>query len=90
MLKVELVYVDMDKSLVQHQLTLKPGACVADALEQSGILLHKPELRDSPMGIFSKRVTLGTLLRAGDRIEIYRNLTADPKEKRRQRAKKKS
>ena len=38
------------------------------------------------VGIFSRKVPLDHVLRDGDRIEIYRPLTADPKEMRRQRA----
>ena len=38
------------------------------------------------VGIFSRKVTLDYLLSAGDRVEIYRPLLADPKEVRRQKA----
>jgi putative ubiquitin-RnfH superfamily antitoxin RatB of RatAB toxin-antitoxin module len=37
-------------------------------------------------GIYGRRVTLDTKLADGDRVEIYRPLRADPKEARRQRA----
>ncbi len=33
------------------------------------------------VGIFSKQVCLETIVREGDRIEIYRPLLIDPKEK---------
>jgi len=42
------------------------------------------------VGIFGKQVSLQTLLRAGDRIEIYRPLLADPKSARRLRGRKRS
>ena len=90
MVRVELVYVTFDKSLVHLQLSLEVGATVADALKLSGILQSNPEVQGLALGIFSKQVTMDTLLKSGDRIEIYRPLTLDPKEKRRQRAKKKS
>ena len=38
------------------------------------------------VGIFSKIVNRDQVLRAGDRVEIYRPLIADPKEARKQRA----
>jgi putative ubiquitin-RnfH superfamily antitoxin RatB of RatAB toxin-antitoxin module len=37
-------------------------------------------------GIFGKKKPLDTLLRPGDRVELYRPLLADPKESRRRRA----
>jgi len=39
------------------------------------------------LGIFGKTVKPEQTLRAGDRVEIYRPLIADPKEARRERAK---
>lgn len=89
MLNVEMLYIAADKSIIHLQLALKPGATVADALNESGLLKTYPELSDLAIGIFAKRVELETPLRTGDRIEFYRPLTIDPKEKRRQRAKKK-
>ena len=58
------------------------------AIKISGILGKFPEidLDKNPVGIFSKPCKLDTILRAGDRVEIYRSLIADPKEIRRQRA----
>jgi putative ubiquitin-RnfH superfamily antitoxin RatB of RatAB toxin-antitoxin module len=38
------------------------------------------------VGIFGKLCDLNQLLKAGDRVEIYRALHNDPKEARRQRA----
>ena len=50
-----------------------------DALAASG-------MQGNHIGIFGKRVTLDTRLANGDRIEIYRPLSTDPKEARRRRA----
>lgn len=88
MVKVELIYSAADKSLVHRALSLPLGATVADAIHQSGVLLTHPEVKDLPVGIFAKIVTRDRVLKPGDRIEIYRPLTLDPKEKRRQRAQK--
>ena len=89
MVKVELVYIAADKSLIHLQLSLLPGATVADAIRESGVLEINPELTQFAIGIFAKQVKLETLLKSGDRIEFYRPLIFDPKEKRRQRAKNK-
>jgi putative ubiquitin-RnfH superfamily antitoxin RatB of RatAB toxin-antitoxin module len=62
-------------------LDLPPGATVRDALRASG-------MDGDAVGIFGKRVEPQTRLSDGDRIEIYRPLALDPKERRRQRARK--
>ena len=69
-------------------LRLPPGSTVADAIDRSNLALTIRELRidDEHVGIFSRPVTLATVLRDGDRVEIYRPLQCDPKEVRRQRA----
>lgn len=87
MIAVEIVYIAADKSLLQVKINLQAGATVADALERSNILIHCPEIKGFALGIFSKKVNLNTVLKAGDRLEIYRPLGCDPKERRRQRAK---
>jgi putative ubiquitin-RnfH superfamily antitoxin RatB of RatAB toxin-antitoxin module len=68
-------------------LQLPPCATVAQAIRQSGLLERYPEivLANVRVGVFGKIVTLDTVLRAGDRVEIYRPLTVDPKEARRRR-----
>lgn len=87
MVLVEIVYVTHDKSLVQKICELPDGSCVMDALTSSGLFVSHPEAQGLAMGIFSKQVTGDTLLKHGDRIELYRPLKNDPKEKRRQKAK---
>lgn len=89
MVRVELVYIPADKPAVHMHLNLAAGSTVADAINQSGLEAIHPETADLAIGIFAKRVTQDTILNEGDRIEVYRSLTIDPKEKRRQRAQKK-
>ena len=74
-----------------RELEVDPGATVGEAIERSGVLEAFPDinLTTQPVGIFAKKKTLDTVLRARDRIEIYRPLVADPKESRRKRAAKK-
>ncbi len=89
MVDVELVYIALDQHLAHIRLTLADNATVFDALQLSGLLTTHPEVKDMSVGIFAKIVPLNTVVKAGDRIEIYRPLLIDPKEKRRQRARQK-
>lgn len=85
--EVEVAY-----ALPDHQellvVRVKPGATLGEAIEQSGILKIFPEidLAVSQVGVFGKLATEERALQAGDRVEIYRPLKADPKEVRRLRA----
>ena len=60
---------------------LPDGATVRDAIERSGILKRFPEidLETQKVGIFGKPVKLDAALADGDRVEIYRPITCDPK-----------
>lgn len=87
MVRVELVYVPEDGSPIRRHVVLSPGATVADALEQSHLRQDHPETNSLLFGIFSKPALLDTVVKEGDRIEIYRPLLLSPKENRRQRAK---
>jgi putative ubiquitin-RnfH superfamily antitoxin RatB of RatAB toxin-antitoxin module len=59
-----------------------------EAIGISGICRHHPEIdpTQATVGIFGRVLPADTLLRAGDRVEIYRPLLIDPKQARRQRA----
>lgn len=90
LITVEIVYA---KPLEQVLLSIQvsPEINVKQAVEQSTILERFPEIdldKENKVGIFGKVVTLNQSLRNGDRIEIYRPLIVDPKEVRKQRAKK--
>jgi putative ubiquitin-RnfH superfamily antitoxin RatB of RatAB toxin-antitoxin module len=87
MVLVEIVYVTNDKSLVQISCELPDGSSVRDALAISRLFVSHPEAQGLAVGIFSKLVTADTILKHGDRIELYHPLQYDPKDKRRQRAK---
>jgi len=84
---VEVAYARDDKqSLIS--LEVKEGVTVKEAIEVSGILetYKQIDLLKDRVGIFSKFVTLDTVLREKDRVEIYRPLIADPKKVRKERA----
>lgn len=86
-LRVEVAYARPDEQLVLP-LTVPAGATARDAVRRSGILERFPEidLDRQQLGVFSRPVGGGHILRDGDRVEIYRPLQADPKEMRRKRA----
>ena len=83
---VELVYAPQGELPLHVSVPFVSGMTVADVLNQSDLLDRYPEARDCLLGIFSKRVSIDTALRPGDRVELYRPLLSDPKEKRRERA----
>lgn len=85
-LTVEVAYARPDKQVILP-VHVMPGATVQQAIEQSGVLHKFPEidLSKNKVGIFGKLGKLDAVLKAGDRVEIYRPLIADPKEVRRQR-----
>jgi hypothetical protein len=86
-MRVEVAYAKPEAQVVVP-LEVAEGATAAAAIEASGLLGRFPEieLADNRVGIFGKPCPLNHVLRAGDRVEIYRALIADPKEARRQRA----
>ena len=84
-IRVEVVYALADVQTI-IELELEQGARVAQALEASGLREQIGELSGYPVGIWGARAAIDTLLRDGDRVEIYRELTAVLKEARRRRA----
>ncbi|MGC1182559.1 RnfH family protein [Legionella sp.] len=86
MVKIELVYITSERKTVQLTVDLQLGSTVMDAITASGIYNSHPETKNMPVGIYAKQVSLDTVLKDGDRIELYRGLLLDPKETRRQRA----
>ena len=83
MIAIEVVY-----ALPERQTLLKlrvpSGTSVGDALLASRIVSLHPEidLAVQRVGIFGQFVLHDHVLGAGDRIEIYRPLIADPKASR--------
>lgn len=77
---------------VQRLLSLRvpAGTTVREAALRSTMDEHFPglDLAVAPLGIFGKLVAKPEerLLEAGDRVEIYRPLLADPKDVRKARA----
>jgi len=96
---IEMITVEVAYALAHKQkiveLLVAPGTTALQAVERSGLDKDFPDIdyATAKLGLFGQ--ALGTKglkkaheheLAAGDRIEIYRPLTADPKEVRRKRA----
>ncbi len=62
------------------KLDMPDGSTVREAIERSGLLAQFPEidLSQNKVGIFGKLTTLDAKLSDGNRVEIYRPITADP------------
>jgi putative ubiquitin-RnfH superfamily antitoxin RatB of RatAB toxin-antitoxin module len=86
-MQIEIAYAKPNEQVILV-LDVSEGATVETAIIASGMLQRFPEidLGQNKVGIFSKLCKLDHLLRAGDRVEIYRPLLADPKQARRNRA----
>jgi len=84
---VEVAYALAERQLILG-LDVAPDTTLEAVIRASGILDKFPEidLDKNKVGIFGKPGKLGDTLHAGDRVEIYRPLIADPKEVRKQRA----
>lgn len=86
-IRVEVAYAVADAQIV-IEVELEQGARVADALAASRLQEHIPgiALSNPDAGIWGAPASPDTELRDRDRVEIYRKLSADPKQARRQRA----
>jgi len=85
---VEVVYALPDMQRIES-LEVPVGTSAFEAVNLSGIdqYFEDLELSDAiKLGVFGKPVALDYVLRAGERVEIYRPLVIDPKEVRKQRA----
>lgn len=69
-------------------LEVEPGCTLETALRRSGLLERHPEidLGRQAVGISGRVRAMTTVLKAGDRVEVYRPRLADPKALRRSRA----
>jgi len=86
-IQVELVAALPDRQVILT-LHLASGATVAEALVRADLERHLPDFPVDPerIGIFGRACKPDQPLKDGDRVELYRPLTADPKEIRRQLA----
>jgi hypothetical protein len=91
LLAVEVVYALPALQAVVG-LRVARGTTALQAIVESGLLQRFPEIdaANLKIGVFGRFVAPDTILKAGDRVEIYRALAADPKDARRRRVKAKA
>nr|WP_228579211.1 RnfH family protein [Halomonas sp.] len=93
MLRVEVAYALPDRQCIVA-LAVPPGTTARQAVALAELARRFPEVPqanfgEAGLGIFGQllRDPESHLLRAGDRVEVYRPLEIDPKEARARRAK---
>ena len=86
-IEIEVAYALPERQRIVT-LQMPVGSPVRQALEQSGLAVEFPEIdiQHCPVGVFGREITDGYVIRAGDRIEIYRPLERDPRAGRRELA----
>lgn len=79
-MQVSVAYVEPGQPLWLN-VEVPEGSTAQLAIERSGILTRCPHLnlKKQKIGIFGKIAKLTAPLEAGDRVEIYRPITVDPK-----------
>lgn len=83
---VEVAYAERDRQTL-IAVRVPAGTTAAGAVELSGLrAAHAGIAPDAPLGIHGRLVAGDRVVQAGDRVEIYRPLPADPKEVRRRLA----
>lgn len=84
---ISVVYAD-ERGILERHLEVPRGTTAGQALRQAQLQRERPGLTvgEGDLGVFGRRVSPGHVLRAGDRVEVYRPLTIDPMQARRQRA----
>lgn len=84
-IRIEVVYaLPGEQALVE--LEVAAGTTAGEAIDRSGISACWPQADTSRIGVFGECVDASHVLEDGDRVEIYRPLVADPKEVRRETA----
>jgi putative ubiquitin-RnfH superfamily antitoxin RatB of RatAB toxin-antitoxin module len=84
-MKITVVYAVPRKALILP-LELNEGATAGDALQAASNFPEWANPDAITVGVHGRPVALGEVLQAGDRVEIYRGLVANPKEARRKRS----
>lgn len=85
-MNVGVCYAEVDRQLWMR-LEVPDDSTIEQAIQLSGVLKLYPEinLATQKVGIFGKIASLETPVKDGDRVEIYRPITADPQTVQRRR-----
>lgn len=88
-INITLVYSSAPREVFERSLLLPQGSYLEDAVRASDVLTRFPDinLSEAALGVWGRKAQLKLVLEDGDRVEIYRPLTADPMEARRTRFK---
>lgn len=85
-MRAEVIHVEVIRAWPRRhasvRVELPAGATVADAVSASGM----DDGEHVAVAVFGEKVEAAHVLREGDRVELLRPLTMDPKEARRRRA----
>lgn len=86
-LNVEVVYA-LPSGEDAVRVALPAGATLRDALLESGLALRHPEIDPGRvrLGVFGRERSSSERAADGDRVEVYRALKIDPRQARRERA----
>lgn len=88
-IQVEVAYALPEKQKIVS-LTVESGTVIRDVVRQADMTRFFPDLdiENAKLGIFGKAVRKPDeqAIKAGERVEIYRELTVDPKKARANRA----
>jgi len=79
-MKIGIAYA-LPQRQVWFDVEVPEGTTIQDAINRSGILKQFPgiDLEQQKVGIYGKLSKLDAVLNDGDRVEIYRPITCDPK-----------
>jgi putative ubiquitin-RnfH superfamily antitoxin RatB of RatAB toxin-antitoxin module len=85
-MNVGVCYAQVDRQLWMR-LEVPDNSTIEETINLSGVLKLYPEinLTSQKVGIFGKIAPLDTAVKDGDRVEIYRQITADPQTVQRRR-----
>ncbi|WP_347987540.1 RnfH family protein [Methylomonas sp. AM2-LC] len=86
-MNVGVCYAQADRQ-IWLKLDVPETSTISEVIVLSGLLNQYPEidLETQKVGIFGKIAKLDTLVKDGDRVEIYRKITADPAQVQRRRS----
>ena len=85
-MNIGVCYAEAERQL-WVRLEMPDDSTIREAIELSGVLKQYPQidLTTQKVGVYGKLAKLDAPIREGDRIEIYRKITADPQQVQRRR-----
>lgn len=83
-MQIEVVYALPDR-VWRRTVEVEPGATAAQVLADSGLAEIAGDTQIQ-LGVFGRKVAADYVMQRGERLELYRPLVADPRQRRRRRA----